>query len=298
MLTSKNTDEPQKMNWFVLALISSITLSLREFFIKKNSGGISSTFMSWAMNFINFFLFLALNIVSGNQHPITGSFFGVLITAAFMDSLAMVLYLWAIKNGQLSRIIPMLCFIPVVQLFVAPFLVKENLSLAGAAGVLIVVGGSYIQNMNNWQHILAPFKGIITSKSSLMMLAAAGIWGVSSSLHKIGIRQTDALFWAVSEAGCISLFLFPLAWKAKRRNRAFKKLKQALLPSIFSTITLLTYFMALGLGPVAYVSSLRRLGVLFSMLAGVILFGERLPRIGFIGGIIMIAGAIIISIFG
>ena len=197
----------------------------------------------------------------------------------------------------MSKIIPMLCFIPVVQLFVTPVLVHENLSLIGILGVLVVVFGSYILNMKTWDGFLSPVKSVFKDKSSLMMLAVACIWGVSSSFHKIGVNQTDALFWAVSEIGLISLFLFPFAFWLDKGNFSFSKLKNTFWPAIFSTLTVLSYYTAISLGPVAYVSSVRRLGVLFTMLIGIIVLKEKVKRLSFVGGIIMITGAGIIRLF-
>ena len=286
------------MNWFVLALISSITLSLREFAVKKAGRELSSAFMSWGMNFFIFLILLALNVIFLNYHAITLSFLWVLTIAAIMDSLATVLYLWAIKNGDLSKIIPMLCFIPVVQLFVTPVLIHENLSVIGIFGVIVVVFGSYILNVETRDGFLSPVKSVFKDKSSLMMLAVACIWGVSSSFHKIGVKQTDALFWAVSEIGLIALFLFPFAFWLDKDNFSFSKLKYTLWPAIFSTFTVLSYYTAISCGPVAYVSSVRRLGVLFTMLIGILVLKEKVKRLGFVGGIIMITGAAIISLFG
>ncbi len=119
------------MNWFILGLISSITLSFREFFVKKNGKDISPMFMSWGLNSIMFLIILALNIVLSNYHSMTSSFVRVLILASILDALATILYLWAIKSGDLSKTIPMLCFTPLVQLFVTPVLVHESLSWTG-----------------------------------------------------------------------------------------------------------------------------------------------------------------------
>jgi len=286
------------MNWFVLALISSITLSLRDFAVKKAGRELSSAFMSWGMNFLIFLILLALNVVFLNYHTITLSFVWVLIIAAVLDSMATVLYLWAIKNGDLSKIIPMLCFIPVIQLFVTPVLIHENLSLIGMSGVMVVVFGSYVLNIETWDGFLSPVKRVFKDKSSMMMLAVACIWGVSSSFHKIGVKQTDALFWAVSEIGLISLFLFPFAVWSDKGNFSFSKIKHTLWPAIFSTLTVMSYYTAISFGPVAYVSSVRRLGVLFTMVIGIIVLKEKVKRLGFAGGIIMITGAGIISLFG
>jgi uncharacterized membrane protein len=130
----------------------------------------------------------------------------------------------------------------------------------------------------------------------MMMLGAAFLWGITSSFHKMGIRQTNALFWGVCEIGLISLILSPFALRAGKTH--WKALKKTILPGFLSSLTVLSYYFAIGLGPVAYVSSVRRLGVLFTMMMGILILKEGIRRLGFLGGIIMIAGAVLISLFG
>lgn len=286
------------MNWFILALISSITLSLRELSFKRSGTRLSAAYMSWGIYLFTFILFLGLSFLLRNIYFPTPSFYLVVIGAALMDTAATLLYLSAIRQGDLSKTIPMLCFIPVVQLFVTPVLVQENLSWPGIAGVLTVVAGSYILNITQWSGILSPIRSIAKDRSSLMMLGTALLWGISSSFHKMGIRQTDALFWGTWEIGLIALILFPFAKASETNWLTFQKLKKTLWPSIFSVLTILSYYMAINLGPVAYVSSFRRLGVLFSMLAGVLILGEKTGRTAMAGGIIMIAGAAVICLYG
>lgn len=287
------------MNWFVLALFSSITLSLRESFVKSKGKAISPMFMSWGMNLIMFVIILVITAITSNFCPITPSFALILIIAAVLDSMASVLYFSAIHGGDLSKTVPMLCFIPVVQLFVTPVLVQENLSAAGIAGVLIVVSGSYLLNLKGLDSIFSPFKVMFKEKSILMMLGVALIWGISSSFHKIGVQQTNPFFWGVMEIGLIVVFLLPFAMVQESSfSRSMTKIKKAFWPAVFSALTVLSYYWAIDVGPVAYVSSVRRLGVLFSMLAGMFFFKERLGPTSFSGGMIMIFGAVIITLFG
>ncbi len=284
------------MNWFTLSLISSITLSLREFSAKRAGGKIPSAVMSFGMNFFMFLIILLLNILFQNHQPFTPRFAGILITAAILDSLATLMYLSAIKNGDLSKIIPMLCFIPVTQLFVTPVLIHENLSATGIIAVLVVVSGSYLLNVETFDSALSPIKSAFKDKNTMMMLATACLWGITSSFHKMGIRQTNAMFWGMCETGLISMILFPFALRAGTFN--LTDLKKTMLPGFFSSLTVMSYYTAIDLGPVAYVSSVRRLGVLFTMTAGIVVLKEGIRPLGFIGGVIMIAGAVLISLFG
>ncbi|MBU0971664.1 MAG: DMT family transporter [Proteobacteria bacterium] len=286
------------INWFVLTLISSVALSLRELSVKKAGSGLSSAYMSWGLNFFMFLMILGITLLFGRTVSVSGEFLKILVLAAIMDAAATLLYLSAIKHGDLSKTIPMLCFIPVVQLFVTPVLVHENLSFPGMAGVLVVVAGSYILNIQQWDGFFSPIKGLVQNKSTLMMLATACIWGVSSSFHKIGIRQTNPLFWGACEIGLISVFLFPIAMKSEKKFFSVHKIKKTIWPALFSTFSVLSYYMAINLGPVAYVSSVRRMAVLFSVVIGVVVLKEKARTTGLLGGLIMILGSVIICLFG
>lgn len=284
------------MNWFSMTLISSITLSLREFFAKQAGGKIPSAVMSFGMNFFMFLIILTLNVASANRQALTPRFVWVLLAAAILDSLANLLYLSAIKGGNLSKIIPMLCFIPVIQVFVTPVLIHENLSATGIMGVMVVVAGSYLLNVENFEGILSPVKSAFNDKSSMMMLSSALLWGITSSFHKMGIKETNALFWGGCETGLMCLILFPFA--ARTGGLSLAAVKKTFVPGFFSSLSVLSYYFAIALGPVAYVSSVRRLGVLFTMILGIAVLKEPARIFGFAGGVIMIAGAVIISMFG
>jgi uncharacterized membrane protein len=192
----------------------------------------------------------------------------------------------------------MLCFIPAVQLFVTPVLVHETLTLTGIAGVLVVVAGSYVLNVQALDRIFSPITAVLRDKNAMKMLAVACLWGVSSSFHKIGVKETGSLFWGVCEMGLITLFLFPMAVRSGKKQFTAMNFKKIFWPAVLSCLTVLSYYAAIRIGPVAYVSSVRRLGVLFSMLIGIAVFKETIKPHSFAGGLIMIAGAVVISLFG
>jgi|APSaa5957512622_1039677.scaffolds.fasta_scaffold77755_2 uncharacterized membrane protein len=286
------------MNWFILSLISAIAISLREFCAKKLGQDFPTLVISFSFSLFAFFIFLCVSLLTRTFYPITPDFARVILTASIMDTVANLLYISAIKNGDLSKTVPMLCFIPVIQLFVTPVLIDENLSFTGMLGVMVVVFGSYLLHIKTKDGIFSPFKAVFSDRNAVMMLAAACIWGVSSSFHKMGIHKTDVLFWVVCEYGLISLFLFPFAYRAGKAKVNLKNVKKLIVPALFSSCAALSYFAGISLGAVAYVSSLRRLGVLFSMVLGIMFFKEAFKAWGFAGGLIMIAGAVIISLFG
>lgn len=61
------------MNWFILALVSSIFLSIRELSAKNSGKYMSSAFLSWGMNLFVFLMFLTTNLLVGNHHTSTSA---------------------------------------------------------------------------------------------------------------------------------------------------------------------------------------------------------------------------------
>jgi uncharacterized membrane protein len=78
---------------------------------KKAGRCLSTAYMSWGLNFFTFLMILGVMVLSGNVHAFSWSFLKILVLAAVMDTLATLLYLGAIKHGDLSKTIPML-FVP------------------------------------------------------------------------------------------------------------------------------------------------------------------------------------------
>jgi uncharacterized membrane protein len=287
-----------EMDWFILSLISAIMLSLREFTTKRAGQNISALVINLGFSVFSFVIFFTVCIFTHTYYSVTPEFAVILLLAAIMDAAANIMYISSIKNGDLSKTVPMLCFIPVIQLFVTPVLIHENMSCIGIIGVFVVVSGSYLLHIKSKSGFFSPFKAVFRDRNAMMMLAAACIWGVSSSFHKMGIHKTDVLFWVVCEYGLISIFLLPFAYRTGKTEINLINIKKIFIPALFSSCAALSYFAGISLGPVAYVSSVRRLGVLFSMIVGLMFFREKLKVTGFIGGFIMIAGAVIISLFG
>jgi uncharacterized membrane protein len=63
-----------------------------------------------------------------------------------------------------------------------------------------------------------------------------------------------------------------------------------LVGGLFMTGMEITHFVAMSLAPVAYMISVKRLSMVFSVLLGWIFFGEQNIRYRLVGGALMVAG--------
>lgn len=69
------------------------------------------------------------------------------------------------------------------------------------------------------------------------------------------------------------------------------------MPGIFNSVSIITNMVALSLTKVAYMISVKRLSLLFSVLYGYIMFKESGIREKLLGAIFMITGVLLIILY-
>ncbi|MFC1815787.1 hypothetical protein ACFL0M_07550, partial [Thermodesulfobacteriota bacterium] len=127
-----------------------------------------------------------------------------------------------------------------------------------------------------------------------------GIGYIVSSGKELGIQHSSVLFFSVSFFATLNLFmiLFLLAFR-KIRFKTFKNtpLKGIIAGSLLFVHVLLHAF-AISLTTAAYMISVKRLSIIFGIVYGGALFKEKNIIIRFFGALLMITGAVIITLKG
>ncbi|MCB0335651.1 MAG: DMT family transporter [Bdellovibrionales bacterium] len=218
---------------------------------------------------------------------------------ALCDSLGLFFYVKSMSLGELSQVIPLASIGPVIAMFFALFWHGEVLSKAGLLGVLLIVIGTYLVNLNlgedGW---LKPFQSIITERAPRYMLLACLVFAVAWNVHKAGLAYSNAVQWAVAcfVFRIIQTLPFALVDYRKHEDRVRSSWGLLFLIGTFSALTFLTGIFALNFTMIGYVSSIKRLCILLSIVAGYFIFHETNFRQRFLGGICMVAGVVVIAL--
>ena len=129
------------------------------------------------------------------------------------------------------------------------------------------------------------------------MLLVAGMFSVIGVIQKAGILRSSPMLFAFAENVFVSLVMIPIM--LIRRRTGFAETRTRLGPLVLLGFLMAMMFIcqntAMGLGPVAYVISIKRFSILLSVLAGCLLLGEGRPRERLIGSAVMICGGYCIS---
>lgn len=287
------------MNWFILSLLCAFFSASADALSKKSLAKSNEYLVAWVhVGFAMPFLLLLFPFIEIPRLDI--HFFTVVIVLLPLEITALILYTKAIKLSPLSTTLPFLALSPVFMIFTSNLILGERLDKSGITGIFLTAAGAYLLNINTTrQGILAPFKAIRRERGSLYMIIVAFIYSITSNLGKMAILHSSPLFFAAVYFPILSVILFPvLMWK---NHGNVKQLFSQ--PALFGLIGLMvafaviTHLVAVSIIEVPYVISVKRTSLLFGIMYGAFWFKEKNIRERLAGGIVMIIGVAIITLF-
>ncbi len=209
----------------------------------------------------------------------------------------MWLYFRALQISPLSMSVPFLAFTPV-------FLIPSGFVMLGELppplkllGVVLIVAGSLAMHRKlfavGW---LAPVKAVIQEKGSRYMLMVSFIFSITNPLDKKLVVMSDVFTEAFSYGLglCIAFFVWGKWQGADFRAAARGNGKWISLAGLLDAVSLL-----FQLGSYAYIAvvitvSIKRAGIILSVLAGWLFFREREITDKVIAASVMFCGVLIL----
>lgn len=244
------------------------------------------------------YLFIGLFMVPWPKLDMT--FWVCLAICLPLELAAILLYMRAIKVSPLSLAIPFLAFTPVFVILTGYLLLGETLSIYGITGIILIVVGSYVLNLSKMKYEwLNPFKAIFKEKGSWLILLTSFIYSFTATLGKLAIKHSSPQFFAVSYFLIFFVFvsfLFPFMRGIKLRNLV-KRPFPGIMAGIVLAILIFSHTLAISLIEAAYMISVKRSSLLFSVIFGSIFFKEEKIKERLGGASIMMAGVCIIAFF-
>ena len=200
------------MEWFWLALLCAFTLASADAATKLWLGGHrigEITMIRLGLTGLLLSPALFLQPIP----PLPPRFWLWIIVLIPLEILAMLLYTRAIRDHPLSLTLPYLAFTPVFVTVTGWLILGESVSGRGLSGVLLVVTGSWILNLeerkkSDWRSLLAPFGAIVRNAGSRWMLLVATIYaftavGGKAAMQWLPPTQFGPLYFLLVGAGAI-----------------------------------------------------------------------------------------------
>lgn len=286
------------MIWFLYAFLTAFFESIKDVISKRSLQQIDEYLIAWSLWFFALPLLVPILLFTGFPR-VQPDFWIALPVGGSFNILASVLYMKAIKHADLSLTVPMVAFSPLFLLVTSPLIVGEFPDLFGFFGVICIVVGSYLlQVQKRSEGIFEPFKSLLRQKGPRYMLLVAFIWSVSANVDKVGVVNSSPTLWIVAMSMVVSIGLFPFAYKQLigKQNDTKKTIKSVFPIGLVYSLVILNQMIAINLTLVSYVISIKRMSAVFAVFWGVLIFKEKGLKQRLLGVSIMIFGVILITI--
>lgn len=283
--------------WFFLSLLCAYLTATTDALSKKALQKNNIYYVAW-IRLVFCFPFLALILMLSGIPPVDRYYFIAVICGLPLEITALLFYMKAIQISELSLTIPFLALTPVFLIPTSYIMLGEKTGLQGVIGIFLIASGGYILNIRDRKSgFLAPFRMIGKERGILLMIAVAFIYSITSNLAKMGITHSSPVFFGCTYFMIQPFLLIPLVRSSGEQiNSALKKKKWLfIIIGIFYASSLITHFAALSMVNVAYMISVKRSNLIFSILYGYFFFNEKGLVQKISGALLMLAGIILLG---
>jgi len=178
--------------WLLFALTAACLTSFLPIVNKRLLADTPVSVVAWGVNALSLPL-LGLLAVILLPIPLVDSIFWLgIVSSAVLNLAATLISTQALKLGDASLVTPVLTFNPAFTLFIAIFTLGEVPSWFGVLGVLVILAGGYVLNI---QHIKAgwwrPLTALVTQRAMLLAVVASFIWGLTPISEKLAIQHSS-----------------------------------------------------------------------------------------------------------
>ena len=288
------------MHWITLTILSAFFLATADALSKRYL----SHYRAGELVLVRFGVSgaLLLPLLLWQPWPqLSTVFWGWIALSLPLELIAMWLYMLAIREAPLSLTLPYLAFTPAFNTLTAYLLLGETVSWSGFSGILLVVSGAWLLNLESAQpgtrrKVLAPFRAITRERGSRLMLAVAAIYSLTSVTSKGALLHVTPEFFGPLYfvlLGSASVVIFASrdvsSWRALSRHPVAH-----LGIGLFMAAMVVTHFYAIAHIEVAYMVAVKRTSLLFGLLYGAWLFGETGLQKNLLAGLLMVLGVFLI----
>ncbi len=284
------------MLWVLYSLLSAFSIATADAFTKKISPNIDDYILNLS-RFLYAAPFVLLLLFFISIPKLDSTFWFVLGLTLPAEVLAQVLYIKAIRISPLSLVVPLLSLTSVFLVFTSYIILGELPTFIGFLGILFVVIGAYILNLNDFKEgFLEPFKSIFKEKGCIYMIIVAFLFSITSNLGKILVQKSSPLFFSAIYLPLLAISFGIIVFFKSRENinQLNFNFKSLFFIGLFFGLSVIFHTLAIILIIVPYMISVKRTSSIFSVFYGYFLFKEKNIMERILGAVIMLIGAALI----
>lgn len=282
---------------FTLIVISAVMHALWNLLVKRSR---HKTVFIWWMFVASFALFTASLPLTPETIVLPDRTTAILIiTGAVCYVLYHLLNGRAYQTGDLSVVYPLsqtsMIYVPIW----GAALLGERLSLIGATGILLVIFGTLLVQMQELSlaELARPFRDL-RNPAVRASLSAGFIYSIGSIAEKAGVRHYTPLLFTYFLVLCMLLLMTINLARPKYRVLIGEELQANWRLILWSgpivMASFLTFRYGLNLAPVGYAVPVRQVSIMIGVVIGILFLRESFGKIRLASALFIVAGAVLI----
>jgi drug/metabolite transporter (DMT)-like permease len=284
----------------ILSLLTALAVASQDAWVKKHFSHLTAYDML-AFPFLFSLPLFAITIPFISVPPLDDTFYWCFVVSMPLNLIPLFLYMKAIQESPLSLTLPYLAFTPAFMIFTGYGFLGEIPNLWGLAGIVVTCIGGYVLNLESGRHSFwAPIKAVFKETGSWLMLIVALMFSFSAVIGKKGILHSSPLFFTMTFFAALSfLTLVALLALGKIHLKTFRDdWAKGLVAGALFFVHALSHGFAISMVKAGYMISVKRLSALIGIIYGRLFFKEKYIAVRFVGACLMVAGAVLITLWG
>ncbi len=283
--------------WFLPAVATALLYGAQSVYLKGVLPGADKLLVAWGIFAFALPIYLVFLGFTG-MPEVSPDFWWAWGVSLAVNVLAWPLFVRAIQLSDISLVMPLVAFTPVFILGVEFVLLGEFPQGPGLWGILLIVVGAYVLNLERGASgLFDPIRSIAKNRGALYMLGVAAIWSISATVEKVAVVSSSPAFYLTwLSAGFALIFVPVVLWRVDKPLSTFKMSAWSLIGVGVLTGAMSVFQMyAIQNTPlVNYVISIKRAGMLVSVLVGWLFFQEKNIAFRLLGALLMVVGVALI----
>lgn len=307
------------MLWFPLALLGAISQASYSLSVKLFLRWLSPFFLA-GYSYLAASLILFTMIFFSGIPPLAPGLLPAAAATVTINTVATILLYRALATTDLSLCVPILAFTPVFLILTSFIILGEVPSPAGTAGIFLVAAGAFLLTRKSDQgrpaSLVTSFLTFRHDRGVRSMLLVAFLYSLSVNYDKEVVTHSSPLF-----GSALILFLLAMVFlliAVSTRKMCIFPAQDTVRPDpvppappppyplsfMYGAVGMILVVEALSINTaytmaiVPYVITIKRLSIFFSVLFGGFLLHEQHIRGRMFGALVMIAGAMVIGLWG
>lgn len=290
------------MTWLTLAFASALLSAAAAIFEKKALFKMDALEFSFLLSVFGA-LFSIPFFFGVDFDSLEFSVLLILYFKTIFGTLAFLNVMYAIKNLEISGALPMIVLTPGLVAIAAFFILGDSLGNFEIVGMLLLLLGTYMLEMNNaGKGLFDPFLVFIKSKNHHYIVFALILFTATSITDRLlvnDLKMPPLTFMAFQQVFQFINFLLLMLIARRSLSVTLHNSSKTILYIIIGIAALTVFYRwtqieAVKLAPVALVLSVKRTSVFFASVIGGKIFHEHRLLMKAIATLIMIGGAILI----